>query len=103
MTRPVVLVVDDDPEPGFRLETILDAEGYEVHVATSRARAREMLESSAIDVLVTDLALGDGNALGLLVGLGARPPRLAMVISGFDAPSDIDRSRRAGFDVHLGK
>lgn len=101
--RPVVLVVDDDADHGFMLETVLDAEGYDVRVATSRTRARELLEAAGIDVLVTDFALGDGNALELLKDLGARRPRFAIVVSGFDSPSDVDRSRRAGFDAHLGK
>ena len=103
MSRPVILVVDDDADHGFMLETILDAEGYEVRVATSRVRAREMLEAAGIDALVTDFALGDGNALELLKDLGSRRPRFAIVISGFDAPGDVERSKRAGFDAHLGK
>jgi DNA-binding response OmpR family regulator len=99
---PVVLVVDDDGDHAFMLEAVLEAEGYTVLVAASRAEARAVLETCAVDVLLTDLSLGDGTALDLLVELPARP-RVAIVLSGFDGLDDVDRTIDAGFDAHLTK
>ncbi|MDB4942014.1 MAG: response regulator receiver protein [Labilithrix sp.] len=107
MTAPgerVVLVVDDDADHGFMLQALLEADGFEVLVATSCARGRALLRERKIDVLLTDLSLGDGSALDVIKGLDpARRPRVSIVISGFDAPADVDRTRAAGFDAHFGK
>ena len=101
--RPLVLVVDDDADHGTMLEALLEADGFSVVIATSRAQARAILESRMVDVLVADLSLGDGTALDLVAGLGTHRPRVAIVLSGFDSVADIERTMRAGYDAHLAK
>jgi DNA-binding response OmpR family regulator len=102
--RAVVLVVDDDLDHLLMLEAVLDAVGYEVVTASSCAEGRAILESRAVDALVSDLSLGDGDAPDLLDGLPAsQRPRVALVLSGFDANEDIARTLHAGFDAHLVK
>lgn len=101
--RPLVLVVDDDADHGYMLEALLEADGFSVLIALSRAEARAILESRAVDVLVSDLSLGDGTALDLVKDLGANKPRVAIVLSGFDSVDDVERTMRAGFDAHLAK
>jgi DNA-binding response OmpR family regulator len=102
--RAVVLVVDDDRDHLLMLEAVLDATGYDVVTASSCAEGRAILESRAVDALVSDLSLGDGDALDLLARLPAsQRPRVALVLSGFDASEDVDRTLRAGFDAHLVK
>lgn len=103
--RPLVLVVDDDADHGFMLEALLECDGFDVLTATSREQARTILEGGPlVDVLIADLALGDGTALDLLNGLPAkRRPRVAIVLSGFDSADDIERTLQAGFDAHLAK
>jgi DNA-binding response OmpR family regulator len=102
--RSVVLVVDDDRDHLLMLEAVLDAAGYDVTTASSCAEGRAILESRAIDALVSDLSLGDGDALDLIKGLSAaQRPRVALVLSGFDATEDVDRTLQAGFDAHLVK
>jgi len=49
------------------------------------------------------VALGDGNAVDLLTGLGARRPRVAVLVSGYGSPEDLARSREAGFDAYFVK
>lgn len=103
LARPLVLVVDDDADHGTMLEALLEADGFSVVIATSRAQARATLESRMVDVLVADLSLGDGTALDLVAGLGTHRPRVAIVLSGFDSVADIERTMRAGYDAHLAK
>lgn len=102
---PLVLVVDDDADHGFMLEALLESDGFGVLTATSREQARTLLEGGrVVDVLVADLALGDGTALELLNGLATdRRPRVAIVLSGFDSIDDVERTLHAGFDAHLAK
>ncbi len=103
--RPLVLVVDDDADHGFMLEALLESDGFDVVTATSREQAQTILGGGRfVDVLVADLALGDGTALDLMKGLpAARRPRVAIVLSGFDSVDDVERTLRAGYDAHLAK
>ena len=103
--RPRALVVDDDVDHGFMLEALLESDGFDVLTATSCEQARTLLEGGrVVDVLIADLALGDGTALDLLNGLATdRRPRVAIVLSGFDSVDDIERTLQAGFDAHLAK
>lgn len=104
LNRSVVLVVDDDRDHLLMLEAVLESVGYAVVTAASCAEARALLEARPFDALLADLSLGDGTALDLLAGLAdEHRPRVALVLSGFDATEDVDRSLHAGFDAHLVK
>ncbi len=95
------MVVDDDEDNALVLEAALELAGYKVTVARSVHDAREALAEKEVDVLVTDYSLGDGDAVELLKLLGARRPRVAVLVTGYGSPEDRDRSRAAGFDAHL--
>jgi DNA-binding response OmpR family regulator len=99
----LVLVVDDDCDHLLMLEALLDSAGYTVITATSCAEGRAILKDHEIDALVADFSLGDGTASELLRDLGDRRPRVALVLSGFDASEDVARTLEAGFDAHLVK
>jgi DNA-binding response OmpR family regulator len=101
--RLCVLVVDDDVDHGCMLEALLESDGFSVLLATSHAEARHILETRRVDVLVSDLSLGDGTALDLVTQLGANRPRVAIVLSGFDSADDVERTLQAGFYAHLAK
>jgi DNA-binding response OmpR family regulator len=98
-----VLVVDDDQDHCMMLEVALECLGYEVALAHSYAQAVAYLRSANVDALVCDLTLGDGTALDVLRSVGARRPRVSIVLSGFDAEEDREASLAAGFDAHLVK
>jgi DNA-binding response OmpR family regulator len=64
-----ILVVEDDEGIGSALVRGLEREGYE----TSRAAtAREALEAPAVDVVILDLGLPDGDGLEVCRSLRAR-------------------------------
>jgi CheY-like chemotaxis protein len=103
MTNPTVMVVDDDEDNVFVFEASLVAAGFDVTVARSVGEARAALAKTDVDALVTDYSLGDGDAVELVTSLGARRPRVAVLVTGYSGPEDRDRSRAAGFDAHLVK
>jgi DNA-binding response OmpR family regulator len=104
VSRAVVLVVDDDRDHLLMLEAVLCSVGYEVVTAGSRAEGRAVLEHRRVDALVADLSLGDGTAPELLAKLPAsQRPCVSLVLSGFDAREDVERTLEAGFDAHLVK
>jgi DNA-binding NtrC family response regulator len=83
-TRPTILVVDDEPQV---LELAADVVGREIDcnllTATGVREAARLIESEAIDVLLADVHLPDGNGLSLLSTLQAnRPAAGAVVITG---------------------
>lgn len=98
-----VLVVDDDADHCVMLEVALQCLGYEVALAHSCREAIAILGEDDPDALVCDLTLGDGTALDVLRAVGARRPRVCIVLSGFDSEEDRERSLAAGFDAHLVK
>jgi DNA-binding response OmpR family regulator len=99
---PVVLVVDDDEDHVMMLEVGLESAGFSVLTAYSLAEASKLLASRHVDALVADLTLADGTSLDLLAK-APRRPRVAIVLSGFDAPEDVAKTRAAGYDAHLVK
>jgi CheY-like chemotaxis protein len=103
MLGPTVVVVDDDEDNVVVLEVGLQTAGFDVKTARSVREALELLAAGQVDALVTDYSLGDGTALELLASLGAKRPRLAILVTGHGSPEDVALSRAAGFDAHLVK
>jgi len=67
MSRPIVLVVDDEPLITSMLEMIFDL-GLDADVVTTNSslRAREILQQTQISLLVTDYLMPDLNGLSLI-------------------------------------
>ena len=97
---PVALAVDDEPPVLQILVRCLQAEGFEVLAASSRAEAERMAEEGgSIDVLVTDINLGDGWGGELAFRLQEEHPNLAVVfISGLAGEDPI---LRHGIQDHM--
>lgn len=103
MLKSRVLVLDDDEDNRSILEAVLSREGFQVTTAASSAEAQAMLAESPVDALVTDLSLGDGTAFELMDALGAKRPKVAVLVTGFDSSEDRARAKAVGFDAHLVK
>ena len=87
MSRPRVLLVDD--EPGIRLgvRVYLEASGFDVLDATDCASAMQLLYVRTFDVGVLDYALPDGTALMVLAEIAkVQPAMKAIVLTAY--PSD---------------
>ena len=100
-----ILLVEDHPDSAEALAHLLSALGHEVEVAGSVAQALAA-DWSAVDVLVSDIGLPDGSGLDLLIEARRRrpePPIKAIALSGYGMESDRERSREAGFHIHLVK
>ncbi len=66
MTKPVILVVDDEKLIRVWLEAHLGDAGYRVQLAESAAAARELFQQTPPDATLLDLRLPDGNGMDLL-------------------------------------
>jgi PAS domain S-box-containing protein len=102
-----VLIVDDNEDALVSAADVLQMLGHEVRTATSGPAALEVVEQFKPDVGLLDIGLPgmDGYELAerLRAKLGGSPGLRLIAITGYGQASDRERSRKAGFDVHLVK
>lgn len=80
MTKPKILVVDDEAGIRFGIRDFLETKGYEVDEAEDCRQAQEIFRAARPDVAVIDYLLPDGNALDLLPHLKRIDPSVPLVI-----------------------
>jgi DNA-binding response OmpR family regulator len=94
------LLVEDHLDTLRTFARILRRKGFEVHEASTVSEA--ISASRPGDLLLSDIALPDGDGRDLMRQLGARGiPGIA--ISGFGSAKDREEYRRAGFSESLVK
>ncbi|MBN8609076.1 MAG: sigma 54-interacting transcriptional regulator [Deltaproteobacteria bacterium] len=86
-----ILVVDDDRDSLELLQLVLEAKGYAVQTASGVAEA---MRTRGVDVVLTDVQLGDGSGSALVGRFGKAP---VIAISGATRADDL------GFDAWLSK
>src|SRR5262245_20851224 len=80
MTKPKILVVDDDRSICKLMGSILEMESYPFRVATSAEQARRAMDEEQFDILVSDIYLGDDSGLHLLERMKAANSEAEVVI-----------------------
>jgi CheY-like chemotaxis protein len=98
-----LIVVEDHANSAEALKRFLNAVGYEVFVATDMSSALALASAVEFDVLLSDLALPDGDGWELLKRLSAERRIRAVAFSGHNTPDDMQRSAEAGFLEHIPK
>jgi two-component system, chemotaxis family, CheB/CheR fusion protein len=106
LSRPLALIVDDVADVTEMLSMFLNMAGYDVMTANSAAGAIELAQTTAFDVVVSDIGLPVMNGYELAQALRALPgfdavPMIA--VTGFSMYDDHRRSLQAGFNAHLTK
>ena len=96
-----LLLVEDNPDSAETLKMGLEAYGYTVTLAVSRATALATASQGEFDIVVTDLGLPDGS--GIDVGRALSPRLPVIALSGYGTPQDLERSTAAGFSGHIVK
>jgi CheY-like chemotaxis protein len=103
--RRHVLVVEDNPDNRETLVMLLESFGHEVVVASDGPSGVRVGIASHPEVAIVDIGLPgfDGFEVGRqLRGALGRSVTL-VALTGYGQAEDRDRSRQAGFDVHLVK
>ena len=99
-----ILIVEDHEDARRSLCLLLQSQGYEVESAGSVQAATGLGARQHFDLLVADLGLPDGDGLDLLAAIRQYSPGLQGIsLSGYGMPSDLENSKRAGYDAHLVK
>ncbi len=103
-----VLVVDDEPDFLYLLESFLADAGASIMVARGADEALAALDKQPPDVIVSDISMPDGDGYQLMRRIRARPPERggqtpAIALTARIGDTDHSRSLLAGFQLRLCK
>jgi CheY-like chemotaxis protein len=71
--RPTVLVVDDSPVVLHVLQIVFESAQYDVVTATGGTEALVQVDRCRPDIIITDVAMPDGDGFGLLRKIRENP------------------------------
>ncbi len=101
-----ILVVDDNPLNRDLASAMLQRSGLSAIVAESARRALELLATTPVDVVVTDIGMPEMNGIELCEEIcrryGHDRPRL-VALTSFGMQAERDRIVAAGFDALVTK
>ena len=101
-----VLVVEDNADARETLRRMLELAGHRVRVAADGEAALDAVHAAVPEVALIDIGLPkmDGYEVARRIRVDLHDKRpLLVAITGYGLPEDRNRSREAGFDVHLVK
>lgn len=98
-----VLLVEDSPMINGALKLLLEAGGFDVTLATTRAEALEWNGAQPADVMLLDLTLPDGDGLSIISDLEHRGmrPAVTYAMTGHSDDETRERCLAAGCDAVL--
>lgn len=99
-----ILVVDDNVDAATSLGMLLEYRGHLVSTCFDGATAYESAAQSPPDVAFVDLNMPhpDGIELAQMIRKESWGPGVKLIaLTGMGQPADLERTRAAGFDVHL--
>lgn len=98
-----ILVVEDHVDSASALAALLRNHGHRAIVVHAAEPALALSACSRFDLLLTDIALPDGDGRTLLADIRKRYEIAAIAVSGYCMNDDVARSLEAGFAAHLSK
>jgi len=75
-----ILIVDDEPSMRDLLAIMLRKDGYDPVVAAGRTEAAAVLTRGAVDLVITDVRLRDGDGIEILRHVKAGSPETAVIV-----------------------
>lgn len=99
-----ILLVEDHQDTRHVLTRLLTRWGFEVTPAENLKCGVDALDGQPIDIILSDIGLPDGTGYALISEARRRGKDvLAIALSGFGFPSEMQVSKQTGFDHHLSK
>jgi two-component system CheB/CheR fusion protein len=99
-----VLFVEDNADTAMTTAMLLSMYGLDVTTCGTMAEALQRIGQQQFDILVSDIGLPDGNGFELIERVRAAGHGLpAIAMSGYGMEADVNKSKAAGFNVHLVK
>jgi len=104
MVKRRVLIVEDNHDAGEMYRILIELAGHEVLLAEDGTRGLELLKSARPDIALVDIGLPGMDGYEIARRFRAEPDAgrvLLVALTGYGSSADRDRSRQAGFDLHL--
>jgi CheY-like chemotaxis protein len=101
-----ILVVEDNHDSADSLRKLLELCGYSVTVAYSSQEGLEAARNTRPDIVLCDIGLPDSDGYALAVALRSNPATARarlIAVTAYGGEQDRERSREAGFQLHLVK
>ena len=99
-----ILVVDDEDLVRLALEAVLRWSGYQVLLAGDGDEALTVLESTHVDLLLTDLAMPGREGIETIIEVRRRFPRVKVIaLSGVYGGFCLEMARQLGAAAALSK
>lgn len=98
-----VLIVEDDKNIGMFIQTILEANNYEVMLATSGRDAYSLITSRCPDIVLLDLGLPDMDGMDILKEIRAWSSMPIIVVSARTHETDKVEALDMGADDYISK
>jgi DNA-binding response OmpR family regulator len=102
----LLLLVDDEPEDADRARDILSPHGFDVEIVTTSMAAVITIERRHPEIIVLDIAIGEGRGMELLDHVKANPALAAVpvvVVTQRASHEDILACYKFGADYFLAK
>ncbi|MBS3757831.1 MAG: endopeptidase La [Desulfobacterales bacterium] len=95
-----IMVVDDEERTRKNLEHVLSREGYEVITRENGVQALEVLETTAVDVIITDLKMDKVDGIEVLEKAREKDPRVEVImITGYaTVPNAVEAMKKGSFN-----
>ncbi len=97
MSKPLCLVVDDEPDILELLVMTLERMDIECYKAETLAAAQKLLASKAFDLCLTDMRLPDGNGIEIVAKIGKTLP-VVMITAHGNMESAVTAMKAGAFD-----
>ncbi len=103
MTKPAVLIVDDEKPTRDGLRAALE-DRYDVYVAEDAGSAFELLEKESFDVLLTDLRLPNEDGMKLIARARSLPkPPVCILMTAYGSEELAVEAMKRGADDYISK
>ena len=106
MSKPCVLIVDDDPGALRLIGYIFDRAGYEAHLAANGSEALSKVNEVKPDLIILDVMMPDVNGLEVCEQLRTKPATAHLPIIMLSAKNQVDDKVdgfEAGADDYVSK
>lgn len=98
-----ILLLEDDESLNRGISLKLDKEGYQVLSAYTMREAKSMFEQEAIDLVISDITLPDGNGLDFGRAVRERSDVHLIYLTAMDQEIDIVNDYDTGADDYITK
>lgn len=98
-----IQIIEDEPDFSQPLAEVLEAVGYEIRIADSIAAYKANVDLDAIDLLILDRTLPDGDGLDLLPVIRQQSDVPVIMLTGMSAINERVRGMNADADHYLVK